>query len=302
MGHRLVFGLYDPGCPPRIGPVAAWEAELGAPISIISWYQAWGSGQAAPRPDLIQEAQGLGLIPLITWEPWRLPETAAERREPACQPDFALRRLLSGCYDHYIDTWAEALARCQAPLWLRPMHEMNGNWYPWGGTVNGNTPSLYRETWRYLRRRFAAAGAQQVSWVWCPYAISVPDTAANRLEQYFPGIEQVDWLALDGYNWGTSQTWSRWQSFSEIFSAAYNQILTLAPDKPLMLAELGCAEAGGDKAAWLREACGAISSHFANIKALVWFQIDKECDWRLNSSPRALQAFRKYHHIFAPKK
>ncbi|MGQ9922014.1 MAG: glycoside hydrolase family 26 protein [Desulfobacca sp.] len=300
MRRRLALGLYDPGCPPRLGPVATWQEELGVPITIISWYQAWGSGQAAPRPDLIQEAQRLGLIPLITWEPWRLPETAAERREPACQPDFALGRLLSGSYDHYLDTWAAALAQCQGPLWLRPMHEMNGNWYPWGGTVNGNTPGLYQEAWRYLRQRFAAAGAHQISWVWCPYVHSVPDTPDNALEGYFPGPDQVDWLALDGYNWGTSQTWSRWQSFAELFGEAYQRLLALAPEKPVMIAELGCAEAGGEKAMWLRQAFGEIISHFDKIQAVVWFHVNKECNWRLDSTPAVLQALRQCRPLFCP--
>ncbi len=292
------FGLYDPGCPPRLGPVAAWAEELGVPIEIISWYQAWGSAHAAPYPHLIQEAHRLGLIPLITWEPWKLPENTEERRHPAAQPDFALVRLLSGAFDPYIDTWAQALAGCPGPIWLRPLHEMNGDWYPWGGTVNGNAPELFPLVWRHLRARFAAAGANNVSWVWCPYAQSVPHTETNSLERYFPGVDQVDWLGLDGYNWGTSQPWSQWQSFVEIFGEAYTRLLTLAPGKPVMLAEVGCAEAGGDKAAWIRETLGLIPSQFDKIQALVWFQIDKECDWRLHSSPAALRAFRESGHIF----
>lgn len=294
----LRFGLYDPGCPPRIGPVATWEAELGVPISIISWYQAWGSGQAAPRPELIQEAQRLGLVPLITWEPWQLPADIGSHKHPAAQPAFALACILNGAYDLYIDEWAQALAACQAPLWLRPLHEMNGNWYPWGGTVNGNTPHLFRAVWQYLRRRFAAAGAQNVSWVWCPYVQSVPDTPDNALERYFPGADQVDWLGLDGYNWGTSQIWSHWQSFAELFGEAYQRLLALAPEKPVMIAELGCAETGGDKAAWLRQAFGEIISHFDRIQAVVWFHIDKECNWRLDSSPAVVQALQECRHLF----
>ncbi len=302
MSPSLRFGLYDPGCPPLLGPVAAWEEELGAPITIISWYQAWGSSQAAPRPELIQEAQRLGLIPLITWEPWQLPADIGSHRHPADQPAFALERILSGVYDRYIDEWAQALAGCQAPVWLRPLHEMNGNWYPWGGTVNGNCAALFIQVWRHLRARFAAAGVQNIAWVWCPYVQSVPNTPDNDLEHYFPGNDQVDWLGLDGYNWGTCQAWSRWQSFPEIFSEAYHRLLALAPEKPLMIAELGCAEAGGSKAAWLHEACRLLSSHFDKFQAVVWFQIDKECDWRLNSSPPALEAFQSYRHIFATKK
>ncbi len=294
----LSFGVYDPECPFWLGPVQVWEDQLGAPISIISWYQAWGSQYADCRHDVIQNIIGQARIPLITWEPWKLPETPPLSPEPADQPDFALSRILEGIYDGYIKDWAGQLAKCRGTVWLRPLHEMNGNWYPWGGTVNGNNRELFRLVWRHLHKLFKAAQADNVAWIWCPHACSVPDIDANSLENYFPGPDYVDWLALDGYNWGTSQSWSRWESFAEIFTAAYTRLLKLAPDKPVMLAEIGCAESGGNKAAWIRDAFKQIISHFNHIKAVVWFQIDKECDWRLNSSPASGRAFKEQHRLF----
>jgi beta-mannanase len=301
MADFLGFGIYDPGCPPRLGQVSAWERQLGAPISIISWYQAWGSQYAPCRPDLIQKVHSRHLIPLITWEPWQLPDTLPASRKPADQPDFALVRLLDGAYDSYIQSWAGNLAKCPGPIWLRPLHEMNGDWYPWGGMVNGNNPELFRQVWRYLRSIFRAAGAHNVAWIWCPYAHSVPATAANSLEHYFPGVDQVDWLALDGYNWGSTQPWSQWQSFTEIFSPAYTRLVDLAPKKPIVIAEIGCAESGGSKADWIRDAFHQITSHCDKIRAVVWFQIDKECDWRLNSSPASLCAFQEQWRLFSSR-
>jgi hypothetical protein len=298
MAASLSFGVYDPDCPPRLGPVSAWERRLGAPISIISWYQAWGSDNAQCRPELIREAHRRQLIPLITWEPWHLPETLSSSRDPADQPDFALARILAGAHDSYIRYWARDLAQCREIIWLRPFHEMNGNWYPWGGMVNGNSPELFQRAWRYVRSIFTAEGAQNVAWIWCPYALSVPDTQANSLEHYFPGLDQVDWLGLDGYNWGSTQPWSQWQSFAEIFSPAYSRLLDLAPDKPIVIAEIGCAESGGSKADWIRDAFHQITSHFDKIRAVVWFQIDKECDWRLNSSSAAQRAFQEQRRLF----
>ena len=69
-----------------------------------------------------------------------------------------------------------------------------------------------------------------------------------KFGDYFPGTEEVDWVGLDGYNWGTNREWSGWQSFREIFSEAYDLLTQLAPEKPFMIAEVGCAEEGGDKA------------------------------------------------------
>jgi len=272
------------------------------PIVILSWYQAWGSAYAPCRPDLIQKVQRRHLIPMITWEPWQLPNSLPTPCKPAAQPAFALERLLQGVYERYIQSWASDLAKCRGAVWLRPMHEMNGDWYPWGGMVNGNNPKLFREAWHYLRGIFKAAGAANVVWVWCPYVLSVPATADNSLEHYFPGTGQVDWLGLDGYNWGTTQPWSRWESFADIFTDAYARLTALAPDKPMLIAELGCAEEGGNKAQWLRDAFQQIISQFEKIKAVVWFQIAKECDWRLDSSPEAIQAFHEQKGLFQARK
>lgn len=302
MSAPLQFGIYDPGCPPRLSPVSLWEKQWGAPITILSWYQAWGSAAAPCRPDLIETVLRQQLLPLITWEPWRLPETGAAGTDPAAQPDFALARLLAGAYDDYIRDWAGKLARIPGPVWLRPLHEMNGNWYPWAGSVNGNSPALFRRVWRHLRALFQTAGAANVLWVWCPYVLSVPETPANALERYFPGETDVDWLGLDGYNWGTTQPWSRWESFSEIFGGAYDRLVRLAPAKSIIIAEMGCAEAGGDKAGWIRDAFQQLTSRFAAVRAVVWFQINKECDWRLDSSPPALKAFQEQAGHFQARK
>jgi hypothetical protein len=60
-----------------------------------------------------------------------------------------------------------------------------------------------------------------------------------------------------------------------------------------MLAEVGCAEEGGDKAKWIERAFRILADKFPKIKVLVWFNIKKECDWRIESSPRSLKAFRE---------
>jgi len=94
---------------------------------------------------------------------------------------------------------------------------------------------------------------------------------------------------MDGYNWGAARSWSNWQSFREIFSQLHSDY---AGRKPLMICEVGCAEVGGNKAAWIEEMGSDLVSRFAAVRALVWFDADKETDWRINSSPASLSAFR----------
>ncbi len=283
------LGLYLPELPHALSSVELWEDNLGWPVELLSIYQAWQSPYRGFYSRELHEIHRTGRVAIITWEPWELPIPG---KPPHDQARFSLKRILAGDYDEYIWTWAKASKSLALPYFLRLMHEMNGNWYPWCGTVNGNQPDEYVETWRYLHGIFQAAGATQVSWVWCPYTVSFPECHKNSISCYYPGDAYVDWIALDGYNWGDTQSGSRWQTFEELFSAGYENVTRLT-DKPLLIAEIASAETGGNKSLWIRSAFEALTRSFARVEGLVWFNIKKECDWRINSSAGALLAFRE---------
>jgi len=259
-------------------------------VRILSFYTALGSENERLVLEAIEKVLKYGFIPMITWEPWRLPRG---NERPEDQPDFSLSKIINGRHDDSILNLALKMKQISAPVFFRPMHEMNGNWYPWCGKVNGNRPEEYIETWRYIRSIFREAQNCQLIWVWSPYAHSVPKESDNEVWRYFPGDGEVDWLALDGYNWGENRKWSTWQSFEEIFEEGYRTLNQLSPGKPFMIAETGCAEEGGSKERWIEEAFSALKNTFPKIKSLVWFNISKECDWRIESSLRSLEAFRR---------
>lgn len=288
------FGLYLPekGVGPLGARVRRYEALLGARMPIISLYEGWGAGRGAPDVNGIEEILREGLVPMITWEPWS-PRKWNDGGHPEEQPEFSLSRITGGAFDDYIRTWAGKLKNLSSPIFFRPMHEMNGNWYPWCGTVNGNRPEEYVAAWHHIRSLFREEGSDRLIWVWSPYAHSVPEEPENEMGRYFPGVEEVDWVGLDGYNWGTTREWSCWQSFGEIFGRAYDGLTRLVPDRPVMIAETACAEEGGDKAAWIRDALTDLKERFPRIEALVWFNVDKECDWRIESSDRSVASLRE---------
>ena len=283
------LGLYLSDLPSNLVSVDGWEEQLRHPIELLSIYQAWGSQYQNFYARELGDIHKSRRTALITWEPWELPVPGKSSSD---QPCFTLKRIIAGDYDPYIRHWAEASKSLRIPYHLRPMHEMNGNWYPWCGTVNQNQPEEYVEAWRHLHDIFLEVGATQVSWLWCPYAASYPNSPKNAISCYYPGDAYVDWIGLDGYNWGTSQPWSRWQSFHEIFSPAYD-IVTDLTDKPLLIAESASTESGGNKSEWIRSAFGELKDSFPRIVGFVWFNVKKECDWRIDSSVQALQAFRE---------
>lgn len=184
----------------------------------------------------------------------------------------SLRSIASGAQDAAITTWAQQAKAYGHPFFLRLNWEMNGGWFSWGTTSsNQNTPADYVAAWRHIHDIFAAQGATNATWVWCPnleYSGSVP------YAQLYPGNAYVDWTCLDGYNQNANSA-----SFSSLYTQSYNDLLKVAPTKPIMIGEIGSLEYGaGVKADWISSMLSELPTSFPQIKALVWF------NWRCGSS------------------
>jgi beta-mannanase len=117
---------------------------------------------------------------------------------------------------------------------------------------------------------------------------SEPRASWNATLEYYPGDDYVDWTCVDGYNWGSTNG-GGWQSFHDVFEDIYATLAT--KNKPILIGEMASTEEGGDKAAWIDAIVPALQNDFPLIKALVWFDIDKETDWRISSSPASEAAF-----------
>src|SRR5262249_49784012 len=57
---------------------------------------------------------------------------------------------------------ADTLAGLHQPVFLRWAWEMNGNWYEWDGTHNGDKPSGFISAWRHIHDIFTARKATNV--------------------------------------------------------------------------------------------------------------------------------------------
>jgi beta-mannanase len=287
----VALGVYQPVFPDDLAVLSEYEHASGGRLAIVHWYAHWtGWKSAFSRTDL-ETAARHGSVPMVTWEPWPGATTSTAPDET-----WSLRNgILSGRFDAYIDEWARGMEGYGKPILLRFAHEMHHNSvYPWAVGANGNTADDYVAAWRHVRGIFARYHTSNVKWVWNPHTIpgATADGYANVFAALYPGDDSVDWLGLDVYNTGPQLDWGApyWRTFTEALAEPYQAITTLS-DKPLMLAEVGCTESTGRKGEWITSALGVELGNFPSVRALIWFDVDKEQPWELHSSPAALEAW-----------
>ena len=244
-------------------PVARLESHLGRRLDVVHWFMNWDHAYDAR---LVDGVLATGSAPMISWQPHRQD----------------VRDIAAGAYDAYLRSWAEGIAAAPGVVYLRPFPEMNGTWVPWSGDPDGLVAA-----WTRMTRLFDDAGASNVRWVWSPNVTDEPRTEGNRMERYYPGAMHVDVLALSGYNWGATRPDIGWRSFEEIFLGAYGRLVELGT-QPVWIAEIASTDEGGDKAAWVRDMFA--STAFPRLEAIVWFDEDKEADWRITSAPDVVAA------------
>jgi hypothetical protein len=107
---------------------------------------------------------------------------------------------------------------------------------------------------------------------------------------YFPGAHYVNVIGVTCLNGGVGLSQHGWRSFAAICGGSIQQLHAFAPRLPIEIPELATTEVGGSKPAWIEDMFALIAKH-PFVRAIVWFDIRKEADWRIESSHAATQAF-----------
>jgi mannan endo-1,4-beta-mannosidase len=199
------------------------------------------------RPDIVEEVKRqhrLGSIITICWH--AVPPTANEpvvfspQSDPSSPdslatvqgqlPDRQFKDLLTpgtSLYNHWcaqVDTIAVYLKQLQdahIPILWRPYHEMNGDWFWWGGRRGEQgTAALYRQLFERLTNHHKF---DNLIWVW---SVDRPKKPEMQFKDFFPGSSYLDILSLDVYG-------------NEFVQSYYDSLIVLSEGKPLMLAEVG---------------------------------------------------------------
>ena len=130
-------------------------------------------------------------------------------------------------YEHWcaqvdvIVGYLKQLQEARVPVLWRPYHEMNGNWFWWGGRGGDRgTQALYRQL---FDRLVHVHKLNNLVWIW---SLDRPGVNAGAIAEIYPGDKYFDIAALDVYR-------------NDFQQAYYTNLLKLADGKPITLAEVG---------------------------------------------------------------
>ncbi len=199
------------------------------------------------RPNIVEEAiqqHRLGAIITICWH--AVPPTADEpvtfRPQPGKGSPDSLASIQGKLLDRQfkdiltpgtrlynrwciqVDTIAYYLKKLQdahVPILWRPYHEMNGDWFWWGGRLGQyNTIALYRQLFDRLVNYHKL---NNLIWIW---NVDRPNKTQMQFSNFYPGNEFLDILSVDIYR----------NDFNKIF---YDSLLALSKGKPIIFGEVG---------------------------------------------------------------
>jgi mannan endo-1,4-beta-mannosidase len=187
------------------------------------------------RPAMIEEAERQyrnGAVIALTWHAVRPTEDEPVTFHDSVQghlTDYEWHELLtpgSPLYQRWcaqvdvIAGYLRQLREAHVPVLFRPYHEMNGNWFWWGGRPGQDgSAALYRQI---FDRFVNVHHLDNLVWVW---NVNAPSGNAGPVGDYYPGAQFADLVTMDIYG--------------EFKQEYYTSMIALAAGKPIALAEVG---------------------------------------------------------------
>ncbi|MGA2134879.1 MAG: glycosyl hydrolase [Bryobacteraceae bacterium] len=190
------------------------------------------------RPALVEEAMRQyrnGAIVTFTWHAVRPTDDEPVTFRDSVQgklSDFEWREVLTpgtALYQRWcaqvdvIAGYLKQLRDARVPVLWRPYHEVNGNWFWWGGRKGKDgSAALYRQLFdRFVNYHHL----DNLVWVWNANSPGSGGQGPGPYADYFPGVEYADGLSVDIYG--------------EFKQSYYDDLVTLAGGKPVALGEVG---------------------------------------------------------------
>jgi beta-mannanase len=289
--HSMYLGMWtqglwdDPSLSIHPEKLHELEGKIGKKVAISHFYTGWENLGKEQFVGQLRVLQSNGWRPMISANPYFFASCSANGKT-------LYQSIASGDCDTVLKDAARGFREFGSPILFRFAWEMNIDSMGWSIQKTGSSPSDFIAAWRRFHDITRDEGASNVIWVFSPNTLTGNSIAYSAL---YPGSDYVDWVGLDGYNWGSTQPWSHWQTFTDIFQTSYYSLLSVAPDKPMMIAEVNSTDVGGDKASWYKSMLDdELPSHFPSVKAVVFFNESKpqeRVNWLIDSTSSSLVSF-----------
>jgi hypothetical protein len=208
---------------------------------------------------------------------------------------YSLSDISSGKADARLTAWASGAKAFGKPMFVRFLPEMNGNWHIYSEAKDpAQTHQNYVKAWRHAVEVFRRQGADNVAWLWSPTSI---DVGKVHWTDYYPGDDVVDWVGISVYSFlGNGDPEPQIMGVYSDYAAR----------KPIMIAECAAGDADNNPRRyapgksyydnpemWIGRFFDVIEQKAPRVKAIVWFNIDRERVWKIQESPQKTEVFRK---------
>jgi len=216
--------------------VARYEQAVGKQTAWVYFANNWFESPKFPAAmcSWIRDLQKIPYIRLMLRS-----DVDQEHRETK----FTLQKIIAGEFDDDLRAWARDAKEFGSPILVEWGTEPNGEWFSWNGKWNGGAgegPARYVDAYRHIVDLMRANGADNLQWVWHVNWLDEPEKEWNRFDNYFPGGDHCDWVAVSAYGPTSPTTHDGTESLAFKMREAYPRLMKIAPGKPIILAEFGC--------------------------------------------------------------
>jgi beta-mannanase len=273
----------------------------------------WGSEGIVFPEAKVKTIHSLGIVPFIRM----MPRTTFDQGR--IDPNFTLQGIINGNFDNELRRWADDAKRVGIPIMVEFGTEVNGDWFPWSGALNGegktkgygdpnypDGPERFRDAYRHIIDLFRKEGARNITWSFHVAPSQETGSKAtleswNNIKNYYPGDEYIDWIGASIYGADTPNT--KWKSFTNMVDKAYPELTAVSARKPIAIFEFGVIEdpQHGNKTEWIKNALQSVEggNRYPRIKAISYWDdkwrddnTSKTIDLRVNSSAMNVDAYR----------
>jgi beta-mannanase len=215
------------------------------------------------------------------------------------EPLYSLEAILRGDFDSDLKAWGQAAKAFGTPVLVEWGTEVNGQWFSWNGRWNGGPtlgPQRFRDTYRHIVQTIKSVGADNLTWVWHVDAYDDPEAEWNRLENYYPGHDVVDWIGVSVYG-AQEPAENNTQTFADGMNSVMPRLARLAPDKPVVVAEFAVT-AGNPRVnavQWAEAALsGILSNQWPQLRGFAWWnEAFDTTEMRVQVIPGLKEVFRQ---------